>query len=565
MRYSTIKYGKVESCEATPVFDISVDVCVVGLGTSGSMAAICAGENGLSVVGIEKNSVMGGVATAATVWDYYYGTYGGKWEEINAECHEIIKNGYARISPTDDCAHNRGPSVNGAVKSYVLEKHALAAGCKLYYNSVLAGVYMDGSKVCGVRIFDGYKYVSIKSKYVIDGADAAVCRMTGIDMLKGRDSDNNTLRFSKSYGAYHGGYIRGSWGSFFFPDSKDEHEFTEKIIYSTLNGTYLKDKYESEGRMIYEGSMMGKREVWGAVTDEVYTFSDYVAGKQPNKPVIVAYAPLDNSNPDLHNENVMMQNWRMLCNMHIYCFSVEIPMGALIPKGLDGIMVIGKGIGLGHDMMAATRMKADLEKIGEVAATMAKLAISQNVSVRDIDYPELVAILKDKKCYSPEQHIGLCNGRDPDDSNKLWTPVPKPQSVEEYRAMLDSTNPCVAMWYILWKDTALMREHLVSWLDSDSDLLRENSAVTLGVINDERCIPELRRILAGERKTFSFDHGPHRFGWYRYTTHVNYDKAILLLGRFKDKESLEAIEKIADSDIPVASDYAKVAVKAIKG
>lgn len=564
MRFRTIKDNKPFECDISVNFDFSVDVCVVGLGTAGALAAICAAENGLSVIGVDKNNVMGGVATAATVWDYYYGTFGGRWEEINRECFEMLNKGYTKTAPQSDCTHNRGPSINGAVKSYVLEKNALNAGCKLYYNSVIVGVYMEGRKVCGVKIFDGHNFISVKSKFVIDGADGTACKMAGAELLRGRDSDHNTLRFSKPYGAYCDGLVRGSWGSKYFPDSKDEREFSKKIILTALESTYLKDKYESNGRMVYEGSMMGKREVWGIKTEETYTFSDYVAGKHPNKPVIVAIAPLDNSNPDLHMENPMMQNWRMLCNMHIYCFSVEIPMGALIPADIDGILVIGKAMGLGHDMMAATRMKADLEKSGEVAAQIAKYAIEDNVSAKDVDYAKLVKKLKEDGCYSPELNIGLCSARDPDDSNKLWRPIPRPASAEEYRKMLDSTDPAVALWYILWKDSEAMRPHLIQWLESESILLRENSAVALGIIGDKSCIPVLRKIIAGERTSFGCDHGPHKFGWYRYSSHTNYDKAILLLGRFRDKESLPKILEIADSNVPTASDYAKVAAELIK-
>ncbi len=565
MRLNTLRYGKIESCEIDVRFDVSVDVCVAGMGTAGAMAAICAAESGLSVAGIDKNNVMGGVATASTVWDYYYGAYGGRWEKLNCECFEFIENGYAQTGENSNCTHNRGPSICSAVKSYVLEKNALAASCKLYYNSVIAGVYMDGERVCGVRIFDGTKFVSIGAKFVIDGADGLVCRLVGCEFMRGRDSDGNTLRFSKPFGTYEGGYVRGGWGTKYFPDSKNEREFTQKIMDTTLSSPGYRDTYSHNNRIIYEGSMMGKREVPSVVTEEVYTLTDYVKGKGVNKPIFVAIAPLDNSNPDLHKENTMMQNWRMLCNMHIYCFSTKIPMGALIPKGKDGLLVIGKAMGLGHDMLAAVRMKADLEKSGQAAATVAKLAIDAGVSAKDVDYDTLADELKKDGCYSPELDIGLCNARDPYDENKLWEPIKQP-SLQEYREKLDSTDPATALWYILWKDADKMRPHLKLWLDEESKLLRENSAVALGIIGDEAAIPALRNIIEGERTAFTCDHGPHwrGWGWYRSSTHCNYDKAILLLGRFKDTGSLETIKKIAESEVAPACNYASEAIKAIE-
>ncbi|WP_425283883.1 FAD-dependent oxidoreductase [Lihuaxuella thermophila] len=43
---------------------------------------------------------------------------------------------------------------------------------------------------------------------------------------------------------------------------------------------------------------------------------------------------------------------------------IEIPYRMLLPKGLDGILVIGKAISATHDALPAIRMQADLENLG---------------------------------------------------------------------------------------------------------------------------------------------------------------------------------------------------------
>ena len=43
-----------------PHFDIQVDLAVCGLGTAGSLAALFSAENGLSVLGIEAFTCLGG-------------------------------------------------------------------------------------------------------------------------------------------------------------------------------------------------------------------------------------------------------------------------------------------------------------------------------------------------------------------------------------------------------------------------------------------------------------------------------------------------------------------------
>lgn len=562
MRFCTLIDGKATVRETVPVFNGETDVCVVGMGTAGAMATICAGEQGLSVIGIDRNNVMGGVATASTVWDYYFGTYGGRREDINRDCFAMVRRGYGQIGPNVECPHNRNQSICGAVKSYVLEQYAEKAGCRLFYNATVTGVYMEGSRAVGVQFFDGETLRNYRTRCLIDCADGMVCRLCGCEMLRGRDSDHNTLRFSKPYAVCSGGYIHGAWGTKFFPDA-DVREFTNRVLLTAVEQPGLRDHYGAENRIIYEGSMMGRRGVWGVVTEDVYTFADYVARKKPVKPVVYACTPYDNSNPDIYRENEMTQNWGLLCNMHIYNYTVGIPMGALLPRGIDGVVIAGKAIGLGHDMMGGVRMKSEMEKLGETAAVIAALSIQDNVATKDVDYEKLIGILGKDGCYAPQTDIGLNNAREPDDDNKLWHPVPLPATPEEYETILSSDYPAVGLWGILYEAKDSMKPYLKKWLSSDNNSLRENSAVALGLLKDDACVPVLREILAGERKPVTVNHGPHKFGWYCTTTYCNFDKAVVLLGRFRDKASLPRLTEIAESENPIAN-FAREAIRVIQ-
>jgi hypothetical protein len=61
---------------------------------------------------------------------------------------------------------------------------------------------------------------------------------------------------------------------------------------------------------------------------------------------------------------------------------IEIPLGAVIPKGLEGLMVIGKAISATHDALPSIRMQRDLENLGGAVGIIAATAVRQDCSVR---------------------------------------------------------------------------------------------------------------------------------------------------------------------------------------
>ena len=65
------------------------DVIVCGLGTAGTFAALFCAENGLSVLGIETFTCVGGTHTAGGVNGHYFGCPGGRYEQLDKEIEVI--------------------------------------------------------------------------------------------------------------------------------------------------------------------------------------------------------------------------------------------------------------------------------------------------------------------------------------------------------------------------------------------------------------------------------------------------------------------------------------------
>src|SRR5690606_2141771 len=109
------------------------DLIVVGLGTAGAISAIVAAERGLKVLAIDKLNCMGGTGTAGEVLSYYFGSRGGKFEEIDN-----------KVASYRSELYTPSVGVNGEIKKFVMEQMALEAGVDIRYESSVTGVLLDG-------------------------------------------------------------------------------------------------------------------------------------------------------------------------------------------------------------------------------------------------------------------------------------------------------------------------------------------------------------------------------------------------------------------------------------
>ena len=82
---------------------------------------------------------------------------------------------------------------------------------------------------------------------------------------------------------------------------------------------------------------------------------------------------------------------------------VPIPRGALIPKGLHGILVAGRCLAVDHNLSQAVRMKDCMQFTGEAAAVMVSLAVKRHCDVRDVPYGIIAEELSIKNHYGENE------------------------------------------------------------------------------------------------------------------------------------------------------------------
>lgn len=515
-------------------FDMECDVCVVGLGTAGAIAAIAAAKQGASVVGVEKMSIMGGSGTGGGVYDYFYGNRGGLYEKINEECFEMLKKGYLSTDRYRD--RNSLPST---VKAAVLEKEAVESGCRLLYKTGVTGVFTEEKRVRGIRVFSEDGFLNIGARVVLDcTGEAFVCRMCGCEMMWGREFDNRLMRFSKPIGMIYDGYMVAIWNNYDFADLSSAQNYSKKALESMVYTVALRDEYSNDSRVMFESTHIGVRECACVKCEESLTFEEYAEQKQIKEPLLYAFAPMDNANHDVVFESDVHKDWFVFGEMNDYGFSVPISAGMMIPKGYDGLMIAAKGLGVGHDMSGLVRMKRDLEKCGEAAATVAAYAAKNNLSPRDVPYEAIIGRLTETGCYSEENNSGLHRLRAA--LTGEWIDMRLPNSNEEIKRILSSDFPATAVWRLRMTDRDEACGILREWLGSGDERLVKNSAFALGMLGDDSGAEIIRGILM--RPAYN----PEKI--YAERFYPDLSRAIVAVGRLRDEKCVARLEEIMNSN-----------------
>ena len=541
------------------VFDADCDVLVIGLGTAGVMAAIAAAKQGCRVIGADAAPLAGGVGTAACVWDYYYGARGGLYREINRKADALLAGGVYLSTAREGIS-----TYPTSVKSLALEDTLDAFGVIRHYGTAVTAVYTEDGRLCGAELFGERNFVRIRASVVIDGADGAVCRLLGLPALPGRKSDNRTARFARTVAMRDGeGRLCGAWHQGdALPQDAGTEEISARFLRWSAKPPCYADHFDRGTRLLGLGCITGIREAACYVTEEIYTFSDWLEGKRSEKVAFYALSQLDNSCADVWNEDDDFVDWHTLCNMNPYAFSVGISPCLLMAKGIDNLLLAGKHIGTGHILTSGVRMRSDMEKLGEAAGVLAALCVSNRCSaktVAELHFPAYRELLAQSGCFDADNDRGICDLNLPD--RGMWRTCVLPRTAEELKESLSGITPSLGLLAVRLHRVPI-DDGVAAWLTAENRLLRENTAVALGMLGDCRALPVLRNILRGDTERYIRYWDEFRYGWHATTDLCNFIKAACLLARFRDPADEALMNEVAfydgENEIRVtASHYAK--------
>ncbi|NLF39927.1 FAD-dependent oxidoreductase [bacterium] len=426
------------------------DVAVIGGGPAGVGAALSAARLGLKVIVIEQANCLGGIATSG--WHGHICIY-SSWARhdervVGGICHEMaertVKRGYGAFD-------NQSFDFEVEPLKLILEEMAAEARVKVLYYTQFSTAVRSGGRITSVIIQNKSGRQAVNARMFIDcTGDADVAARAGVGFDKGRPDDGRmqamTLMFQiggvdydkvrafRQGGGYKEKYgedaewwkLSGVWkeaqkngdmepfqdqimGWWFTPTRPDQLgiNFThiprrdctnaEDLTYATIEGR----RQAFHLINVYRKYIPGMEHCWLSHTAAIVGTreSRRIHGEyQIHENDLVAQKEFDDSIGygsffiDIHScsgPGMDAETWRPPQG-----FKYQIPYRALVPKGIDNLLVAGRCVSCTHKALGSLRVMPQCVLEGEACGVAAREALSANVAPRGVDVKRVQAQLR---------------------------------------------------------------------------------------------------------------------------------------------------------------------------
>lgn len=341
---------------------LTTDVLVVGGGSSGVSGAVAAAGEGASTVLVDANPGLGGTGTYGGVDSYWFGRRDG----LATPNRRAVSVAHRALG----LPGGSGKGWNIEVKADALLGLALAAGVRLVTDSVVFGVIMNGDRVTGVVLASPDGVVAVRSKIIIDATgDADLAVAAGAPVRHGSDRSHASMWYSLAQ-FVEPGRTRNNFGGVL--DMDDVVDYTRAVVAARRRG----------GDDLHDhGVYLAARESRNIVGETTITMRDQLVRQHFDDVINVHF-----SNHDIKGKSESIWTLMGLIPPNL---EIEVPYRALLPRGLDGLLVAGKAISVTHDGLAAVRMQSDLENLGAVAGIVAAGCAATGATPRTVDLPPI--------------------------------------------------------------------------------------------------------------------------------------------------------------------------------
>lgn len=524
-----------------PSFERECDVLVVGAGSAGSYAADSAARLGAEVILCEISDNIGGMSVIGGVTTHYYGSPGGSFEEDERKIRE------------DETFYTG--RMHWEQRQILLTERLTESGVKILCRHSVIGLYFEETRVVGARVFDGERCYDIGAHITVDAtSDGHLIRMTDVKKCYGRDSDGAFVPFTVRAHYVKDGKLTAHNKDSGFVNHYDSFEYSRQIISARADSA----KLLKLGGFVNLALQTGVREGLTFEGEEILRYSDVLLGKRSDRVLFYAYSDFDRHGSERASEEELFQNWFVISNLSTVMLGIPVPIGAVVPKGVKGLVSAGRCLSVDTYLQSAVRMNRDMFRMGECVGALAALAAKDNVGALDVDYGEYLDVVKARGCFEKEDRKGFYFDNSykwySDKMKSLGRPVDPKYPVgkairervyfdfEKNLHLLKTDAPGVAIWSAyLKKDEESVRDRLFDILSSAEDeLYCYNSAIALGITGDHRAVLALREIV--ERRDAFFFTDNRRSNQFRTAT------ALCLLGRLGSEEELSLLFEVLSRD-----------------
>lgn len=394
--------------------EVKADVLVVGGGTAGAVAAIQAARLGARTVVVEAGPMLGGTTTAAGV-DYpgLFHAWGRQviagigWDLVKAAV-ELGGGVLPDFSVPPGRQHWRHQvRMSGGLYAALAEEACLKAGVELRYYETPVAARREGG-VWRLEVVGKGTRVEVAARQVVDATgNAAVVGLMGYERLREAETQPGTLmyrlggyfvedlnfaelekagRAAMAEGRLKSGDYLGSFEGYLTARGSNQMHIagadsSTSELHTATNARgrasllrmmrFLRSQPGFEKlRLEAVAAEAGVRETYRVRGEKVVTVEDYRSGRRFEDAVAYSFYPIDlhvegGVKPEPLQEGVV----------------ATIPLGALVPKGSEGVVVAGRCVSSDRLANSALRVQASSMAMGQAAGAAAALAVEHGVGV----------------------------------------------------------------------------------------------------------------------------------------------------------------------------------------
>ena len=369
--------------------EVSCEVLVGGAGTSGGVAAIGAAERGVQTVVADYFYDPGGTKTVGGVMGYYHGLRNNAFiNRLERESRKLAE----RINFSDKPA-----------RQVFLLKRLSELDVRYLGGALICGSLTRNRQVEGILICRHGRLEKVTGKLTIDATgDGDIAGFSGAEYKTGNGRNGLTQNYSQ-WNMQGGGKSPTHVNSDYdIIDITEISELQRGLFLSHYEAHFydfhpyltVRESRRIEG--LYELNLIDAAE--STHFDDLIT----VAGSDYD-PHFVGFSEYTRCGFLLPHSNLVQ---------------VEIPYRAIIPKGLDGLLISGKAFSQTQNALQFTRMSADLTVLGYLTGQLAAEAVLSRVSPQDLNISPLQQEWY-RNGYLPKDYAGRISGNRIDQAEEI--------------------------------------------------------------------------------------------------------------------------------------------------
>lgn len=339
----------------------SYDVVVLGGGTAGATAGISAAKHGANTLVLEYLHGLGGISTMGLIGVY--------WDGFRDGYNKTVDAGVRAMAPAD---HPRQTKSEGSfVTDWKMEwfrKELLEAGGKLWFGTLGCGAVVDDGTVKGVVVTTPFGRGVVLSKVLVDSTGSAdIAIAAGADFAY---TGAVSLAVQGAGAGRHNPKDYSANNDWLFIDDSDVMDITRVFVAQ-------KEKYQNEYDTVKIPQTRERRRVVGD-----YVISVYDVLNHRRYADTISY---HKSSFDTHG--YITDPYFLLSppmTRHTI-YDADVPLRALLPRGLEGILTTGLGASAHRDAMPVIRMQPCLQNQGYAVGYLSAMAVREGLALRKVD------------------------------------------------------------------------------------------------------------------------------------------------------------------------------------